>query len=188
MHFHFPIMANCGREGGNKKAATTDLIAARDEPIRLIAGIVNRVMRIGAFSWGQPKKLPWKRLRTELIPVKGLFPQRACLTHVKADCTSGVYPRATDARCEIRYNCTTILPLPSGDECDLGSLRTSEETGLAPRREVQGRCSETRMKHLGSRLAKDLYPSTYDGGRALTKRDAPSSNPMNHPRAEGSKT
>lgn len=85
MQVLFLFTVNRAKEGGNKKAATTCLIAARDEPIRLAAGQVNRVMRIGAYSWGKPKKLPWKSLRTEFDPVKGLFPQRAGQSRPRPD-------------------------------------------------------------------------------------------------------
>lgn len=95
MHFDFLTAAFCGREGGNKKAAASRHAAARVEPIRFNTVIVNRVMRIGAFSWGEPKKLPWKSLRTELIPVKGLFPQRAGQSRPRPD---GVHPSFAQIR------------------------------------------------------------------------------------------
>lgn len=51
----------------NKKTGTVCPAPARNEPIWLVRGKVNRVMRFGAFTWGRPKKLPWvEAVATEL--------------------------------------------------------------------------------------------------------------------------
>lgn len=73
----FPFARECARERGKKKAGCSVQHPARRKPIWLAAGKVNRVMRIGAFSWVRLKKLSWKCLRSEFDPEKGLFPQRA---------------------------------------------------------------------------------------------------------------
>lgn len=68
------FFANIGRTGDTKKTAPTDLSAARDEPIWFSRGQVNRVRRIGAFTWGQTKKLPWVEViaaeLTKCLPAK----------------------------------------------------------------------------------------------------------------------
>jgi hypothetical protein len=58
----------------NKKTVTACPITAREKPIWFTHGKVNRVRRIGAFSWGKTKKLPWvEAIAAELavcLPVK----------------------------------------------------------------------------------------------------------------------
>lgn len=172
----------------NKKTAGSDQPAARDEPIRLDRGEVNRVRRIGAFSRDRLKKLPWETYTPPswqfLSSGQMREPQRAWPTHVKAACTSGAYPRATDARCEIRYNCVTLLPSPKGVECDLGRFYEDRDTirsiscqrrrpGWPPAERYRAGAVQTRMKHLGSRLASLVWEHLRRGsGYAQKQRTA----------------
>lgn len=89
MYVLFAFSPHRGRTEGTKKTTPAVPGVARKEPIRLIAGQVNRVMRIGASSRGQSKKLPWKCTRAEFDPAKCLFPQRAGQSRLRPD---GVLP------------------------------------------------------------------------------------------------
>lgn len=119
----FLFTVKCDREGGNKKAAASRHAAARSEPIRFTAGEVNRVTRIGAFSWGEPKKLPWKSSRSELIPEKGLFPQRAGDPRKKHGRHRQLFPVMSGIGSGSQ--CLTGLGIPAtlqmAPSCDLGS-------------------------------------------------------------------
>lgn len=68
----FPV--NIGRTGGTKKTTTSVHAVAREEPIWFVSRKVNRVRRIGAFSRGQTKKLPWVEViaaeLTKCLPAK----------------------------------------------------------------------------------------------------------------------
>jgi hypothetical protein len=98
----------------NKKTGTTCLIPARKKPIRFAYGKVNRVRRIGAFSWGKPKKLPWVRATaaelTVCLPAKATDPKEARRLLIGGCCGGDTRPSQRLAGCRCGY--TRFTPRP----------------------------------------------------------------------------
>lgn len=95
-----------GREA-RKKTVTACPITAREKPIWLYHGKVNRVRRIGAFSWGKPKKLPWVRaVAAELascLPVNAETRKEVRRLQIGGCCGGATRPSGRLADCQPGY-------------------------------------------------------------------------------------
>lgn len=95
----FPFRSTLDGVGRRANKKTRDVCPprAREKPIRLTYGEVNRVRRVGALSRGRPKKLPWVRaIAAELavcLPAKATGPKRVHRLRVRlgnGGCRGGV--------------------------------------------------------------------------------------------------
>lgn len=173
MSFPFRSRRNMVERRAKKKTVTACPITAREKPIWLDHGEVNWVRRIGAFSWGRTKKLPWD----EAIAAELAFAFRPKLKPAKRFAVSrsadvvGVSPAprkgSLDADADIRAF-TPRPPIFSGVKLGTTPFGYPRKVGATtdPRHGCAVNTAES-----ASRLIR-LHPALPSSGVALTGGDA----------------
>lgn len=136
-----------------KKTGITDLTPAR-KPVLLYAyGNVNKVRRIGAFPWGQTKKLPWvEAVATELascLPVNAEARKEdrslALHTGVTNGCCGGV-TRPSGSLADWRPGYTSLSATTKNDFRKIAdfSLKSKRATTARPEGQKVGATTDPR--------------------------------------------